>query len=111
MAATPGKTTAGTFLGREPVLWAAAIRAALYAAVLYGANLSEAQILGTMLAIEAILALVTRSQATPNAAVVERESDGVVYAGAKNDQVPAGAVVRRIGESSAEAHPPQTDEE
>lgn len=112
MAATPGRTTAGTLLGREPVLWTTAIRAVILASVLFGLDLSEEQILGTMFAVEAVLALVTRSQATPNAAVVERVSAGVVYAGARNEIKPEGTVVRRIGvDAEPVEHRPQTDEE
>lgn len=107
---TPGKTTPGTILGREPVLWTTAIRAVLYAVVLFGVNLTDAQIVGALVAIEAILALVARSQATPNVSVLERRSDGVVYAGAGNELVPAGAVIRRVDRPAGQ-FPSQTDEE
>lgn len=61
--------------GREPVAITAAIRAVILAAVLFGLDLSPAQIGGIMLAVEAILALVTRSQTvatTKSDALVEK---------------------------------------
>lgn len=61
--------------GREPVAITAAIRAVILCAVLFGLSLSPEQIAGVMLAVEAILALVTRSQtvaATKSDALVEK---------------------------------------
>lgn len=87
----------GTFLGREPALWVGALRACLIVAVLFGLDLTEAQSAGILLAAEAVLALVTRSQVTPNAAVVEREYDGEVIAGPANNLVRPGDIVREVG--------------
>lgn len=81
-------------LGREPALWVAAIRAGLYAVVLFGFPLSEVQTAGILLAAEAVLALWTRAEVTPNAAVIEREHDGKVLAGPAADQATPGDVVR-----------------
>lgn len=55
---------------REPALVTSAIRATLYAAVLFGLPLSVEQSAGVLLAVEAILALVTRAVVTPSAEVV-----------------------------------------
>lgn len=84
----------GTVLGREPALWVSAVRAVLVAGVLFGLDLTEAQTAGLLLAAEAVLALWTRSEVTPNAAVIEREHDGQVLAGPAADQATPGAVVR-----------------
>lgn len=54
----------------EPTVWIACVRSLLMLAVLYGANLTPAQIAGTLLAFEAVLALFNRSQVTPNRDVV-----------------------------------------
>ncbi|MGE0590919.1 MAG: hypothetical protein AB7G23_03065 [Vicinamibacterales bacterium] len=50
---------------QEPVLIAAAIRATLLAIISFGVGLTEAQVAATMLAVEAILAVVTRARVTP----------------------------------------------
>jgi hypothetical protein len=52
--------------GREPVLWMAAIRSIVLLAVLFGFELSTEQITGLLISVEAILALITRSQVGPN---------------------------------------------
>lgn len=108
---TPGLTTPGTFLGREPLLWTAAVRAVLWAGVLMEwITLTDVQLGGLMLAVEAVLYLITRTQATPNVSVVERTANGgdVVVAGPANDKVEAGAVVRRIGDEIPETVPPMS---
>jgi hypothetical protein len=51
--------------GREPVAIAAAIRSLILCAVSFGLQWTPEQIGATMLAVEAVLALVTRSQTTP----------------------------------------------
>lgn len=51
--------------GREPVLWTTAIRSVILALVAFGLDWTAQQIGATMLAVEAILALITRSQTTP----------------------------------------------
>jgi len=98
---TPASTTAGTFLGREPLLWTAAIRSSLWALVIMEViTLTDVQLGSVMLALEAILYLLTRTQATPNVSVVERTTNGgdVIVAGHANEVVPAGAVIRRVGD-------------
>ena len=55
---------------REPALITSAIRACLYTAVLFGLPLSIEQTAGVLLAVEAVLALVTRAVVTPTAEVV-----------------------------------------
>lgn len=86
--------TRATFLGREPALWAAAVRAVLWAAILFGLSLSEVQLGGVMLAVEALLALWTRSQVTPVVSVVEAAHGGKVLAGPANERATPGTVVR-----------------
>lgn len=85
-----------TFLGREVTVWMAAVRAVIYVAMLFGLDLDDVQFAAILVAVEAILALLTRSQVTPNVAVVEREQAGQVIAGPANDQVTEGAVVRDV---------------
>ena len=50
----------------EPVLIGAAIRLSLIAAIAFGLNMTEDQMLALMAALEAILALVTRALVVPN---------------------------------------------
>lgn len=57
--------------GREPVAIAAAIRAVILAAVLFGLDMTQEQIAGTMLAVEAILALITRQAVTSPATIAQ----------------------------------------
>lgn len=96
---TPGTTTPGTFLGREPLLWMNAARAVVYGCILLEfITLTEPQLVGVLAALEAVLYLITRTQTTPNVSVVERSLSGVVYAGPANETVVAGQVVRRIAD-------------
>lgn len=55
-----------TRLLNEPVLIGAAIRAVILAAVAFGLNVTAEQIASLMVAVEAVLALVTRALVTPN---------------------------------------------
>lgn len=50
---------------REPVAILAAVRAVALAILAFGVNVSPEQLAGVMLALEAVLALVTRSKVTP----------------------------------------------
>jgi len=52
-------------LGREPVAIVNAVRLVVLAAVTFGLELSEIQIVSAMTALEAVLTLVTRSVVTP----------------------------------------------
>lgn len=54
-------------LSREPVAIAAALRAVLLAVMAFGVGVSGAQLAAVMLAVEAVLALVTRARVTPTA--------------------------------------------
>lgn len=60
--------------GREPVLWLAVIRAAIAAGAAFGFNLTGEQVAAVVLLSEAVLALVTRSQVTPNRTVSDKLS-------------------------------------
>jgi uncharacterized membrane protein len=51
--------------GREPVLWTTAIRSVILLATVFGLQWTTEQIAAIMVAVEAVLALVTRSQVTP----------------------------------------------
>ena len=108
-APTPGASTPGTFLGREPLLWANAVRAVLLLLIGLGVmNLDEVQIALVLAVNEAILHLITRTQTTPNISVVERRmgTTDVVVAGPANEHVVAGQVIRRIGDPlTAEVEP------
>ena len=59
-----------TWLGRriqeEPVLFGAAVRASLLAAMTFGLHLTMVQLTASMVAVEAILAFATRKASTPN---------------------------------------------
>lgn len=52
-------------LGKEPVAIVNAIRLVVLAAVAFGLNLTDIQIVAAMAALEAVLTLFTRSQVTP----------------------------------------------
>jgi hypothetical protein len=52
-------------LNREPVAIVNAVRLVLLAAVTFGLDLSDTQIVTAMVALEAVLTLFTRSQVTP----------------------------------------------
>lgn len=56
--------TMGKFQG-EPVAVAAFVRAAILCAVLFGVDLSDGQVAGVLVAVEAGLAMFTRSKVTP----------------------------------------------
>ena len=61
------------FLGREPVLWAEFVRAVLLVLMGFGAiDVSQEQFGLLMLAVGTVLALITRSQVTPNINVRSR---------------------------------------
>jgi hypothetical protein len=51
--------------GREPALWAGALKAVLLCAVLFGLAVSDAQMAGIIFAAEAVMALFVRAQVTP----------------------------------------------
>lgn len=55
--------------GREPALWAGAIRAVLLCVMLFGVPLTDLQVGAIMLAVEAILTLITRRSSVPNAKI------------------------------------------
>lgn len=60
-----------TFLGREPVAIVNAVRLAVLAAMTFGLDLTEAQLIAVMAALEAALTLVARQSVTPNPTVEE----------------------------------------
>jgi hypothetical protein len=60
----------------EPVMIGAAIRAVILAAVSFGWTLTVEQIASVMLAVEAVLALVTRALVTPNQLAEARVAEG-----------------------------------
>ncbi len=57
-------------IAREPALITSAIRAVLYCAVLFGLSLTVEQIAGVILAVEAVLSVVTRGLSAPASEVV-----------------------------------------
>ena len=65
-----------TRLLNEPVLIGAAIRAVLLAVIAFGVNMTMEQFGAVMLAVEAVLALVTRALVTPNQLAEARVSAG-----------------------------------
>jgi hypothetical protein len=60
----------------EPVLLAGAIRAVLYSAMLFGLNITEQQLGGVILAVEAVSALITRTFVTSEKLINERVAEG-----------------------------------
>jgi len=58
--------------GREPVLWTTAIRSVILLGIAFGLHWTPEQIAAMMIAVEAILALVVRSQVIP----IVRINDG-----------------------------------
>jgi hypothetical protein len=58
--------------GREPVAITAAIRAIILLATAFGLQWSAEQIAATMVAVEAVLALLTRQSVTPNQTATEK---------------------------------------
>lgn len=58
--------------GREPVAIAAAVRAIILCVVAFGVDLSGEQIAAVMLAVEAVLAVITRQSVTPNQTVADK---------------------------------------
>jgi hydrogenase-4 membrane subunit HyfE len=60
----------------EPVVIGTAIRAVLLAAMAFGLNWSAEQLAAIMLAVEAVLALITRALVTPNQLAEQRVAAG-----------------------------------
>jgi hypothetical protein len=63
-------------LWNEPVMIAAAIRAVILAAVSFGLDVTAEQIATLMVAVEAVLAMVTRALVTPNQLAERRVAMG-----------------------------------
>lgn len=61
----PTPQSNGSFLGREPAMWLAALQAVLALAVGFGLDVSTEQLSLILAASAAVLGLVTRSQVTP----------------------------------------------
>lgn len=82
-------------IAREPALVTSALRALLYSAILFGLPLSVEQSAGVLLAVEAVLALITRAVVTPSSEVVatQRPDEVVPVAGPALDGVPDGESV------------------
>jgi hypothetical protein len=60
----------------EPVAFGAAIRMVLVAAMSFGLTLTDAQLVASMAAVEAVLGLFTRQSVTPTRLVKERQDEG-----------------------------------
>lgn len=84
--------TAWQRIAREPALITSAVRALLYCAVLFGLALSTEQMAGVVLAVETVLAIITRATVTPSSEVVatKREGQTVPVAGPALPSVPNG---------------------
>lgn len=61
---------------REPALITSALRAILYCAILFGVPLTVEQSAGLLLAVEAVLAVITRQVVVPAAEVVASRKPG-----------------------------------
>lgn len=60
----------------EPVLVASAIRAVIFAGATFGLDISQEQTAALMVAVEAVLALVTRALVVPNQVAEARVAAG-----------------------------------
>lgn len=78
----------GSLLGREPVTILAAVRAIIVCAVAFGLSLSPAQMAALFVAIEAVLAVITRQVVTPMAE--PRDEDGAPAVLVAKASLPAG---------------------
>lgn len=86
-----------TAIRKEPALVSGFVSAVIALAIAFGLNLSTEQVGAIMALVAAGLAIITRSQVTPNASVLERAtSEGQVIAGPANDVVGEGTVVRDL---------------
>ncbi len=65
-----------TRLLNEPVLIGAAIRAVILAAVAFGFDVTAEQVAALMVAVESVMALVTRAMVVPNKLAEERVAAG-----------------------------------
>ena len=90
-----------SLFGREPALILGAVNSVIAVAVGFGLNVTPEQVGLINAATAAVLAVIVRAQVTPVAEVAERVEGGKVVAGPANDVVPAGAVVRDLGEAPA----------
>ena len=70
-------------LFNEPVALGAAVRMSLLAAMAFGLNMTEVQLVALMAAVEAVLGLITRSSVVPVTLAKERMADGVDPLGRK----------------------------
>jgi hypothetical protein len=61
----------------EPVLIGTAVRAVLLAAMAFGTHITTEQLAALMVAVEAVLMLVTRALVTPNQLAEERVAQGL----------------------------------
>lgn len=69
----------------EPVLLGATIRAVLLAIMSFGFNITVVQLAATMVAVEALLALITRAFVTPNHLAEARVAAGGSPTQPRND--------------------------
>ena len=90
-----------SLFGREPALIVGAVNALIAVAVGFGLNVTPEQVGLINAAVAAVLSVIVRAQVTPAAEVAERVKGGEVLAGPANDMVPAGAVVREVGQLPA----------
>lgn len=80
---------------KEPALVSGFVAAVIALVIAFGPNLSNEQVGAIMAFVAASMAIVTRSQVTPNVSVLERTTDGnEVVAGPANDVVPEGEFIR-----------------
>jgi hypothetical protein len=75
-------TPIANFLSQEPVAIAAAVRLVLLAAMTFGLHLTTEQLVASMTALEAVLALSTRANVTPNASASSSSAGTVTKVGA-----------------------------
>jgi hypothetical protein len=86
-----------TRLLNEPVLFGAAVRAVLLAAMAFGTPMTPEQLAAAMGAVEAVLALITRTLVTPNQLAEARVAAGVSPTVSRKDTQFAAAAATRTG--------------
>ena len=79
----------------EPVMIGAAIRAVILAAVTFGLSITTEQIAALMVAVEAVMALITRGIVTPNTLAEERVAAGGSPTVSRGDALAVSDATRR----------------
>ena len=91
---------------REPVVIAAAIRSVILAAVTFGVDLSPEQIASVMLAVEAVLALITRQSVTSSATLLNAGTSKAQVVAQAESNIASAAADAEASEVAAKKEKP-----